>query len=73
MLLDNFVGVLKQVVRKRREGAHPVNVEQQPVLALKSVGFDDFLAIDMPPRENVAPSDFADAKFSNALRTSGCR
>src|ERR1700730_15611890 len=51
MLLDNFVGVLKQFVRKRREGAHPVNVEQQPVLALKSVGFDDFLAIDMPPRE----------------------
>jgi putative DNA primase/helicase len=51
MLLDNFVGVLKHFVRKRREGAYPVNVEQQPVLALKSVGFDDFLAIDMPPRE----------------------
>jgi putative DNA primase/helicase len=51
MLLDHFVGILKQFVRKRPEGTRPVNAEQQPTLALKSIGFDDFLAIDMPPRE----------------------
>jgi hypothetical protein len=45
MLLDNFVGVLKQFVRKRREGTRPVNAEHQPVLALQSIGYDDFLAI----------------------------
>jgi putative DNA primase/helicase len=51
MLLDNIVGVLKQFVRKQREGIRPVNAEQQSVLALKSIGFEDFLAMDTPPRE----------------------
>ena len=37
-------------MRKRREGTRPVNAEQ-PVATLKSIGFDDFLAIDVPPRE----------------------
>jgi putative DNA primase/helicase len=56
MLLGNFVGVLKQFVRTRRDGTRPVNAKQQPVLALKSVGFDDFLAINMPPREMLLDS-----------------
>ena len=51
MLLDNLVSVLKQFAQARREGSRPLNAEQQPVAALKSIGFDDFLAIDVPPRE----------------------
>ena len=50
MLLDNIASVLKQLVRTRRVHSRPVGAEQ-PIVALKSIGFDDFLAIDMPPRE----------------------
>jgi hypothetical protein len=50
-LLDNIVNVLKQFAQPRREGSRPVSPEQEPVVALKSIAFDDFLAIDVPPRE----------------------
>jgi putative DNA primase/helicase len=50
MLLDDLVSVLKQFARARRVVSRPVSTEQ-PVVALKSVGFDDFLAIDVPPQE----------------------
>ena len=50
MLLDNIADILKQFVRTRRVTRVAVRAEQ-PVAALKSIGFDDFLAIDMPPRE----------------------
>ena len=49
MLLDNIASVLKQFVRSRRDRSREVTAEQ-PVVALKSIGFDDFLAINMPPR-----------------------
>jgi putative DNA primase/helicase len=51
MLLDNLVGVLKRFAVARRESSRPVSPEQEPVVTLKSIGFDDFLAINMPPRE----------------------
>jgi putative DNA primase/helicase len=50
MLLDNIAGVLKQFVRTRGGGSRRISTEQ-PVAALKSIGFDDFLAIDVPRRE----------------------
>ena len=49
MLLDSIAGVLKVVLRSRRDRSREVTTEQ-PVVALKSIGFDDFLAINMPPR-----------------------
>jgi putative DNA primase/helicase len=49
MLLDNITGLFKQFVLTRAP-RHQVLGEQQPVVALKSIGFDDFLAIDVPPR-----------------------
>jgi AAA domain len=49
-LLDNIAIVLKQFVRTRRGPSRQAGVEQ-PVAALKSIGYDDFLAINMPPRE----------------------
>ena len=50
MLLDSIAEVLKRFVSTRRVGSRHVGTEQ-PVAALKSIGFDDFLAIDVPPRE----------------------
>ena len=50
MLLDNLAGILKRFVRTRRVDSRPVRAGQ-PVVTLKSIGFDDFLAINMPPRE----------------------
>jgi putative DNA primase/helicase len=50
MLLDSIAGVLKQFVRTRRGPSRQAGVEK-PVAALKSIGFADFLAIDLPPRE----------------------
>ena len=50
MLLDSIAEVLKRFVSTRRVGSRYAGVER-PVAALKSIGFDDFLAIDMPPRE----------------------
>ena len=50
MLLDSIAEVLKRFVSTRRVGSRHAGVER-PVAALKSIGFDDFLAIDMPPRE----------------------
>ena len=50
MLLDSIAEVLKRFVSTRRVGPRHAGVER-PVAALKSIGFDDFLAIDMPPRE----------------------
>jgi hypothetical protein len=50
MLLDNIASVLKQFVRSRAESSRPITTDQ-PIPTLKSIGFDDFLAINMPPRE----------------------
>ena len=50
MLLDSIAEVLKRFVSTRRVVSRQVSVEQ-PVAALKSIGFDVFLAIDVPPRE----------------------
>jgi putative DNA primase/helicase len=50
MLLDNIARILKQFVRTPRVESRPVRAEQ-PIVTLKSIGFDEFLAIDMPPRE----------------------
>jgi hypothetical protein len=50
MLLDSIAGILKGVFRSRRDRSRGVTAEE-PVVGLKSVGFDDFLAINMPPRE----------------------
>jgi putative DNA primase/helicase len=50
VLLDSIAGILKQFRRTRRSPSPHDRVEP-PVAALKSIGFDDFLAIDMPPRE----------------------
>ena len=50
MLLDSVAGILKGVLRSRRARFREVNAVHR-VLALKSIGFDDFLAIDLPPRE----------------------
>ena len=50
MLLDSIAEVLKRFVSTRRVGSRQVSTDQ-PVAALKSIGFDDFLAIDVPPRE----------------------
>ena len=49
MLLNNVADILKGFVRKRRYRS-PHDVEQ-PVEVLKSIGFDEFLAINMAPRE----------------------
>ena len=51
MLLDNIAGTLKSFLPTRRDSSSRVRDEQEPVVALKSIGFDDFLAIDVPPRE----------------------
>ena len=50
MLLDNIASVLKQLLRSRGESSRPITTDQ-PIHTLKSIGFDDFLAINMPPRE----------------------
>ncbi len=50
MLLDSIANILKGFGRTRRADSRPVRAEQ-PVATLKSIGFDEFLAIDMPPRE----------------------
>ena len=50
MLLDSIAEVLKRFVSTRRVGSRQVSTDQ-PVAALKSIGFDDFLAIDVPLRE----------------------
>ncbi len=51
MLLDSIADMLKGFVRTRPVVSRKIETEQQPVVALKSIGFNDFLAIDMPPRE----------------------
>jgi putative DNA primase/helicase len=50
MLLNSIADVLKSFVRTRRDGLRQVTAKQ-PLAALKSIGFNDFLAIDLPPRE----------------------
>jgi putative DNA primase/helicase len=50
VLLDSISGILKGVLRSRGESSREVTAER-PVVALKSIGFDDFLAINMPPRQ----------------------
>jgi putative DNA primase/helicase len=50
MLLNNIGHILKSFLPTRGSGSGKVSVEQS-VASLKSIGFDDFLAIDMPPRE----------------------
>ena len=48
MLRDSIAGILKVVLRAR-ESSRPI-ATNQPMPTLKSIGFDDFLAINMPPR-----------------------
>jgi hypothetical protein len=50
VLLDNIADALKRLVRTRQDRSIGKTVDQ-PAAALKSIGFDDFLAINMPPRE----------------------
>jgi putative DNA primase/helicase len=50
MLLNSIGNILKSFLPARANGSRHAGVEQ-PVAALQSIGFDDFLAIDMPPRE----------------------
>ena len=50
MLLDSIAGILKDVLRSRTERSRRIATDQ-PTSTLKSIGFDDFLAIDMPPRQ----------------------
>ena len=50
MLLDNIADILKRFARTRRVDSRPVRAEQS-VVTLKSIGFDEFLAMDVPPRE----------------------
>ncbi len=50
MLLDSIADILKSFLPTRGVVSRNAGVEQ-PVGALKSIGFDDFLAINMPPRE----------------------
>jgi putative DNA primase/helicase len=50
MLLDSIANVLKSFVRTRRRGFRQVGAEA-PIPALKSIGFNDFLKLDIPPRE----------------------
>jgi putative DNA primase/helicase len=50
MLLDNIADALKRLVGTRQDRSVD-NIVEHPVVALKSIGFDDFLAINMPPRE----------------------
>ncbi len=50
MLLNNIADILKRFVRTRHVDSRPVRAEQS-VVELKSIGLDDFLAINMPPRE----------------------
>jgi putative DNA primase/helicase len=49
VLLNSIADVLKGFVRTRRDGSRQVTAKQ-PLAALKSIGFNDFLAIDLPPR-----------------------
>jgi putative DNA primase/helicase len=50
VLLDSIAGILKVVLQSRGESSRPIATDQ-PIPTLKSIGFDDFLAIDLPPRE----------------------
>jgi hypothetical protein len=50
MLLDSIANVLKSFVRTRRRGFRQVGAEA-PIPALKSIGFNDFLKLDIPQRE----------------------
>jgi putative DNA primase/helicase len=50
MLLDNIGHAWKRLVRTRQDRLVD-NIVEHPVVALKSIGFDDFLAMDAPPRE----------------------
>ena len=52
MLLDNIADILKRLRADTTCGlASSWCQATQRALALKSIGFDDFLAIDIPPRE----------------------
>jgi putative DNA primase/helicase len=50
MLLNSIADILKSFLPARANGSRHAGVEQ-PVAALQPIGFDDFLAINMPPRE----------------------
>jgi putative DNA primase/helicase len=49
MMLDSIAGILKVVLRSGGESFRQIATDQ-PIPTLKSIGFDDFLAINMPPR-----------------------
>jgi putative DNA primase/helicase len=49
VLLDSIAGILKGVLRSRRESSRQIATDR-PMPTLKSIGFDDFLAIHVPPR-----------------------
>lgn len=51
MLLDNISVALKRLLPARGGGLRQVVPKQRPVAALTSISFDDFLAMNMPPRE----------------------
>jgi putative DNA primase/helicase len=50
MLLNSIGDVLKGFLHARHRRS-PRDGVDQPIAALKSIGFDDFLAINIPPRE----------------------
>jgi AAA domain len=48
-MLDSIAGILKVVLRSGGESFRQIATDQ-PIPTLKSIGSDDFLAINMPPR-----------------------
>jgi putative DNA primase/helicase len=50
MLLNNIADIVKGFVRTRGDRSRQV-ADERSVAALESIGFDDFLAMSMPPRE----------------------
>ena len=50
MLLDNIVHFLNRVLLQRPNGSHQRG-SQQALAVLKPIGFNDFLELDVPPRE----------------------
>ena len=51
MLLDNIAHFLNGVLRQRRNDGSRQRGSQQALAVPKPIGFNDFLAFDMPPRE----------------------
>ena len=87
MLLDNIAHFLNGVLLQRPNDGSRQRGSQQALAVPKPIGFNDFLALDVPPREMLLASDSARTKpidavcatrgWQNAFepvdRTSGCR